>query len=124
MGDMLADAAEWLGDVLHTHASRSIAYVRGAESLDLKATIGQTEFGIADESGMVVTHQSRDFLILAADLILSGLQAEPARGDQIQERQADGQVLVYEVMAPGGMQPWRYSDPHRIVMRVHTKQVT
>jgi len=123
MGDMLADAAEWLGDVLHTHASRSIAYVRGAESLDLKATIGQTEFGIAD--GMVVTYyQSRDFLILAADLILSGLQAEPARGDQIQERQADGSVLVYEVMAPSGQQPWRYSDPHRIVMRVHTKQVT
>jgi hypothetical protein len=38
--------------------------------------------------------------------------------------EADGdQVFVYEVLAPGGEPPWRYSDPYRRTLRIHTKHV-
>ncbi len=43
-------------------------YVRGAEQVPVKATIGKTEFELDDGSGVIVRIQSRDFLIHAADL--------------------------------------------------------
>ena len=30
---------------------------------------------------------------------------------------------LYEVMAPGGEPPFRYSDPYRRTLRIHTKHV-
>jgi hypothetical protein len=32
-------------------------------------------------------------------------------------------VFVYEVNAPGGQPPWRYSDPYRKALRIHTKHI-
>jgi hypothetical protein len=46
----------------------------------------------------------------------------PERGDAIREQQ-DGKVYVYEVMAPGKEACWRWSDPYRQTLRIHTKQV-
>ena len=45
----------------------------------------------------------------------------PQRGDRIRETQGQ-QVFVYEVTAPGKEPVWRYSDPYRKTLRVHTKQ--
>jgi hypothetical protein len=64
----------------------------------------------------------RDFLIHAADLVLAGNPTLPERGDIIRETQG-GKVFVYEVMAPGGEPPWRWSDVYRKVLRIHAKQV-
>jgi hypothetical protein len=32
-------------------------------------------------------------------------------------------VLVYEVNAPGGEPPFRFSDPDRRTLRIHTKHI-
>jgi hypothetical protein len=32
-------------------------------------------------------------------------------------------VFVFEVNAPGGQPPFRYSDPYRRVLRIHTKHI-
>lgn len=58
----------------------------------------------------------RDFLILAADLILNGLARLPEEGDQIHETHGTS-ILIFEVMG------WRYSDPYRRTYRIETKHV-
>ena len=71
---------------------------------------------------MLVRHQSRDFLILAAEMVLDAEQVLPERGDRVRETRGQ-QVFVYEVMAPGKEPCWRYSDPYRKTLRIHSQQI-
>jgi len=105
------------------YASRVVTYARGVPSVEVLATIGKTTFEVDDGYGVLVRHESRDFLVLAADLILGDGPTTPERGDRIRETQGS-QVFVYEVTAPGKEPCWRYSDPFRKTLRIHTKQVT
>ena len=75
MTDLLQTGSDWLADQLKAHASRSVNYSRGAESIQVDATIGKTEFEIEDDAGVVQRIESRDFLIHAADLQLGGSEA-------------------------------------------------
>ncbi len=120
--DLLRRGLEWLERERVRHASRNIHYVRAGESIQVRATVGKTVFEIRDDYGVAEHTETRDFLILARDLILGGAQATPKRGDQV--READGgKVFIYEVMAPGKEPEWRYSDLYRHTLRIHTKQV-
>ena len=121
MTDLLQTASDWLEAQRHEHASHAVTYHRGGEQVTVNATVGETRWDVEKEHG-VETWQSRDFLIRAEDLVLAGGPAEPAAGDRIKET-IDGQVLVFEVMAPGDEPPWRYSDQWRKTLRVHTKLV-
>lgn len=56
------------------------------------------------------------------DLVLGGATALPKAGDRVRETDG-GKVFVYEVMAPGNEPAWRYSDPYRRALRIHTKHV-
>ncbi|MCP4594508.1 MAG: hypothetical protein GY842_27570 [bacterium] len=127
MGDLLEQGATWLEDQRTHHMSRTVTYQRGADSVELAATIGRTEFEQADEYGVIQRTESRDFLVKTADLVLNGEPTLPKAGDHIRESVADtpprGRVFVYEVMAPGKEPPWRYSDPYRNTLRIHTKHV-
>jgi hypothetical protein len=120
--DLLERGAAWLEAQRTRHLTRTVTYVRAAQRVDVPATLGRTTFEQADEYGGLHRTESRDFLIAAADLILDGQPALPQAGDRIHE--ADGAaVFVYEVLAPGGEPPWRYSDLYRRTLRVHTKHV-
>jgi hypothetical protein len=122
MADLLEQGAAFLDDQRHRHMSRAVVYRRGADEKEVQATIGKTEFEQADDAGLIHRTESRDFLIRAADLDLGAGPITPKAGDQVRE-QVGSQVFVYEVNAPGGKPPWRFSDPYRRVMRVHTKFV-
>jgi len=122
MTDLLERGAAWLDQQRSRHLTRTVTYLRGTDSVALAATIGQTTFEQADEYGVIHRTQSRDYLISAADLVLSGTVEQPKAGDRVRET-AGEQVFLYEVMAPGGEPPWRYSDPHRNTLRIHTKFV-
>ncbi|MGD9688368.1 MAG: hypothetical protein AB7K52_04625 [Phycisphaerales bacterium] len=120
MGDLLDRGSAFLDDQRHRHLSRTVLYRRGAEEKEVQATIGKTEFEQADDAGLIHRVESRDFLIRAADLDLGAGPTLPRAGDQVRETSGT-QVFVYEVNAPGGQPPFRYSDPYRRVLRVHTK---
>ena len=122
MTDLLERGAAWLDQQRSRHLTLMVTYLRDTDSVDLAATIGQTTFEQADEYGVIHRTQSRDYLISAADLVLVGTVEQPKAGDRIRET-VGAQVFLYEVMAPGGEPPWRYSDPHRNTLRVHTKFV-
>jgi hypothetical protein len=122
MADLLETASHWLEEKRTQHLSRTVTYQRGADTVDVPASIGRTTFEVDDGYGIVQKWESRDFLILAADLVLNGSQTLPQRGDRIQETQA-GTTYTYEVLAPGKEPAWRYSDPYRKTLRIHTKQI-
>jgi len=122
VANLFETGATWLANQLKTHASADVIYVRGVDQIPVKATIGKTEFEIDDGSGVVLRIQSRDFLIHAADLVLGGTEILPVAGDLIREVQG-ANTFVYEVMAPGNEPHYRYSDPFRKLLRIHTKHV-
>ena len=99
-----------------------VVYQRGADQVAVQATIGKTEFEIDDGSGVIQRFQSRDYLIQTADLKLGGILTLPVAGDRIRETVGD-QTFVYEVLAPGNEPHFRFSDPFRKVLRIHTKHV-
>ena len=45
------------------------------------------------------------------------------RGDRIEETES-GKKFTYEVMPLGTEPHWRYSDPHRKTLRIHTKHIS
>lgn len=122
MADLLQQASDWLEEQRTRHASRMVCYVRGVQSVEIPATIGKTTFEVDDGYGVLVRYESRDFLMLADDLILAGQPTLPERGDHIRESQL-GWVFIYEVTAPGKEPCWRYSDAYRKTLRIHTRQV-
>ncbi|MCL4742276.1 MAG: hypothetical protein KJZ54_08740 [Phycisphaerales bacterium] len=122
MADLLEQGAAFLDDRRHTHLTRTVTYQRGADSVDLAATVGRTVFEQADESGFIRKVESRDFLVRRTELVIGGSETLPKAGDRI--REPDGELTqVYEVMAPGGEPPFRWSDPYRKVLRIHTKHI-
>jgi len=119
---MLATGSAWLEAQRTAYLSTEVIYDRSGVQVTLSATVGRTEFEQTDDYGIVHRLESRDFLIIAADLVLSGELTTPQSGDLIRETAGTGSV-IYEVMAPGGEPPWRYSDLYRTTLRIHTKQV-
>lgn len=120
MADLLQQANNWLEDQRQKHRTISVRYLRQGASVSLPATVGRTIFRTDDGYGRIQRVESRDYLIAAADLVLDGTVVTPERGDEIVES-ADGQDLIYEVMAPAGEPEWRWSDPYRSCLRIHTK---
>ena len=105
MADLLRQGSAWLDGQRHTNLTQLVSYQRGADSVELAATIGRTEFEQADEYGVLHRIEARDYIIRTADLLLAGETVLPKAGDQICETE-QAAVHVYEVMAPGNEPPW------------------
>ncbi len=120
MADLLQRGAAFLEDQRHRHMTRPVVYLRGGASVELDATVGRTVFDQQDQFGVLHRTESRDYLVRAADLVLAGEPFLPKAGDRVREPAGTG-ALLYEVMAPGAEPPFRFSDPERITLRVHTK---
>jgi hypothetical protein len=122
VADLLQQGSQWLEGIRETHATRPVVYVRGTDSVEVSATVGRTVFRIDKGYGVMERVEARDYLVLGSALALNGQSILPNAGDRIRE-EADGKTFVYEVMAPGGEPCWRWSDPYRQTLRIHTKQV-
>ncbi len=112
MGDLLANGAAWLEQQRTKHLTSTVMYVRGNVQVAVPATIGRTKYEADDGHVVRVEFTDRDFLILAADLVLVGQPSEPQRGDVIREGNREFEVL-----------DWRYSDPYRVTLRITTAEV-
>jgi len=122
MADLLEQGAQFLDDQRHAHMTRTVVYLREPASVEVAATIGRTTFEQADEVGGIQRLESRDFLIRTADLVLDSEAVLPKTGDRIHETVGE-KVFVYEVMAPGTEPSFRYSDPYRKTLRIHSKHI-
>lgn len=122
MADLLKQTSAWLEGKRHDSLTVSVTYARGASSVELLATVGRTVFELRDDYGGVEKTEARDYLVRTEDLVIDGALALPERGDEVRETEG-AQVFVYEVMAPGKEPHWRYSDPYRQTLRIHTKHI-
>jgi hypothetical protein len=114
--------SDWLADRQKGCWSSPILYARGTDSVAVRAVIGRSEWGVDSGAGMVIEEVSRDFIILVADLVLPVAGAiVPQRGDRITET-VKGQTCVYEVLAPGGQQVWKWGDSFHKKYQIHTKK--
>jgi len=118
MTDLLDGGLAWLDDQRHRHMARMVTYRRGGQVVQLRATVGRTVHEELDEYGAARRHESRDFLVRVGDLVLGGEAIQPSAGDQIIMN-----GVTYEVMSLAGEGPWRWSDPYRRTLRIHTKEV-
>lgn len=122
MTNLMHRGSQWLAGKLVQHAATPVTYRRGVVTAPLTATVGQTRYESHDQDGVITRSLVRDFLIDTAALVGSAIASLPKRGDQIEETVA-GTTYVYEVANIGGEPPWRYSDPYRTKLRIHTRQI-
>lgn len=119
--------------------SGAVVYHRASDGLTCDLTglawVGRTAFRVADspagtrlgeeqQGGSRVQWSDRDYLVPAADLVISGVPIVPAAGDWFEEvLPAPEGTQRFEVLPFNGEPEARYSDPQRTVWRVHTKRV-
>lgn len=115
MADLLGTGAAWMHAKLAANASRPVMYRRGAQEVEVQATIGQTIFRI-DDGGALVRVVTRDFIIDSA--ALADFE-DPKRGDEITEM-VNGIPRIYRLVNPGGEPHWRWSGPDSTRLRIHT----
>jgi hypothetical protein len=122
MTSPLASLVAGMADTLTAAAGVSVTYSRGDDSVVVSAVPGKTVFRVDTGEGSAERLVRRDYLIKAADLVLSGEVVRPARGDLIRETRGE-KVEVYEVMAPGGEPEFLELDNDGQVLRIHTLHV-
>ncbi len=117
MVDILKTGSDWLADKQNSFASQSVVYKRGANSVTIQAMPTQTNL-VIDQEGVIVNVVSRDFIFLAADLILNGVLEEPQRGDRITWEGSE-----YNVSPVDGEKLWKWNDNFKKQLRVQTQEV-
>jgi hypothetical protein len=85
-----------------------------------RAGVGKTEREVEGKDGFHTRDESRDYLIEAGVLEIDGNLVDPEPHDLIDE-EILGKTFTYEVLPIGKEPCWRYSDPLRTQLRVHTK---
>lgn len=120
---LMSRGMDFLNRTLNAAAGVDVTYSRAAASVTLTATVGRTVFRRNEQGGAAVEFGERDYLITAADLILSGVAVEPAEGDRITET-INGVAVTFRVVPVLGEPAWRWSDPSRTAYRVHVKRVS
>ena len=123
MTNLLQDGATWLGQQLKAHAGLSISYHRGINSVAVTATATMHEYDVVDDEGFGIVMLSRDYIVHAADMILSGSEIAPRSGDRIVET-IRGVSQTFEVMPLGQKHAYEPLDTDGLLWLIHTKQVT
>lgn len=118
MADMLASGAAWLADRLAAAAGTNCAYKRGQNTAQITATIGRSMFEAQNQSGVVESWESRDYILRTSELPYG----EPVRGDIIVE-DVDGVATFYQVSSPRGVPVFHHGDAFMKTVRIHTQRV-
>ena len=101
----------------------TVTYTRGANSVAVTAEVQLNQYEIMDYEGLSSTITSRDYLIAAADLVLSGSEIAPRAGDRITET-IRGTAQTFEVMPLGDKKEYEQADKDGLYLLIHTKRVS
>ena len=124
--NMMRDGLAWFTDQIATHASETIIYARGPNSVEASASLGTKLLKISDgEGGIRLERTDLDVIIPAADLFALPLWDEPRRGDLVYVT-TPNDVQAFEVLPYGGEEScWHWTDPiGQTQYRIHTKHVS
>jgi len=119
MPDLLAKASSWMAGKFRTSASQDVTYIDDKEKVTLKAVVGQPEVSQVTKGRVGQKLEHRAFGIFPSDLVLNGVQREPARG-RIIELLEHGKRKQYEVVSFDDEPVFRDHDPYGDMLRVNT----
>lgn len=124
MSNMLTDGVAWQRSQLGENAAETVTYSRnGVGSVTLPdAIVGQVTFRTGDSTKSRLEWSDCDLIVSVASLVLGGTAVEPKKNDRF-TRTINGGSVEFEVLAPVGEQPWRYTDSTRTHYRIHGKKV-
>lgn len=112
----MQEAVDILMGRFQQSASVVVTYSDGSVTIPgISATVGRTRFEV-EAGGVMIAHESRDYLIAQADLVSAGVQMIPRSGAHITE--ADGRV--YEVAIPKPYNVYESIGPASTVFKIHT----
>lgn len=122
--DFLLAGMRWLANKLPTTIGTSVVFQRDTAKTSVCVTFGRTLLRYSDEfGGTKIEWTDKDFIVPAANLQIGGAAVLPKRGDRFKVN--DGQTIcIYEVLPYGTEPHWRWSDPFRKLIRIHTKLIT
>ena len=90
-----------------------VVYRRGGLAVAVKAVVGRTWTRSTNEYGEWVKTPMRDYIVPEGQFAFF-----PEPGDLVEDGGS-----TYEVLALGSEPCWRWSDPCRTAMRIHTKEI-
>jgi len=94
-------------------------------SIATTASVGRSPFESQTDSGLTITDEHRDYLVLAADLAtfwpVAGGNSEPMAGDQVREV-LNGATAIFEAMSPGNQPVFTRPGSAGSQFRIHTKR--
>lgn len=122
MPGFLENAASWLDDTLAESDGETVSYSDGNNSISVTAVSGMTPVGMELGDGTIQTWLSHDFFIASEDLAVSGVEFEPAVGHHI-KKTIRGREVTFRVTQASDGRCFRFTDPTRETMRVHTKEI-
>ena len=121
MSDLLATGNSWLAGILKNKVSRTVTYTRGAYSVSLSATEGNSARDLLDTEGFGERIDTIDFIITRTDLVLNSVTVLPQRGDTITETYG-GKTRTYTVIPPSEGEECYREVARKYQLRIHTKQ--
>jgi len=116
MFDQAAAATMWPS--MAAAFGQTIAYYRGENSVSVTAIKTDPSTVEANEYGVIVHAEANDFLLLAADLIISETTITPTEDDYIKIGSNEYKI------SPVGEGFFSYEDPAQTIIRVNTRKVT
>ncbi|HUS38546.1 MAG TPA: hypothetical protein VMX74_03810 [Pirellulales bacterium] len=123
MTNMLQDGVAWLGGQLKNSAGLTVTYYRGAGSVSITATATMHEFELVDSDGIITIAVARDYIVHAADLVISAVTITPRGGDRIVET-INGLSQTFEVVPFGNQDEHEPVDPDSLLLTIHTKRIS
>lgn len=124
MSNLLQDGATWLAGQLQDHAGRDVVLRRqGQAPTELTGTVVMQQYDVVDEeTGIVLTVLSYDWVFTASEYRVAGVQVPPLPYDRLEETLA-GSSIAFEVMGLGRKPCWEWLDTSGIMLLVHSKKV-
>ena len=124
--NMLKGGLAFLTQKLQAHGSEPVTYGRGGDRVEVLAVFGSKLLKLSDGMGGIrIEWTDMDFLIANdASFVFAGCPITPKRDDVIWVS-VPGGVEEFQVFPFGPTEPpWRWSDPHRSMYRIHTKHIS
>jgi hypothetical protein len=100
----------------------TVSYQVGSLTVAWQVLIGRSSYQASDREGVIEERDCRDFCGIAADLTIAGQPVIPQRGHRIIEPTPAGSD-TYNLLPLESDKPYRYMDPGRLLLRVHTKRI-
>ena len=102
----------------------SITYSDGVHSVVIaKAGVNDWKYDIDDGSQILTTWTARDYMLPASAIVLAGVTTLPARNHTITEV-INGVTHTFGVLFPAGEPVYKFVDPGRTILLIHTREVS